>query len=149
MPPISWIARLPARSARARVSEKAGRQDDALVVRADHAGKLLGRVILADRQRANPRDLHESKTGLLGPGVEPRLHLGEIALGGDGLGDIEAGIAQAQYDISGRDEPVPAEEAQHHLPGIAAEPAAALGKKFEQAGLVGGRPLCQELAKTA
>src|SRR5882757_10719528 len=146
---ISSIARLPARSARALASEKAGRQDAALVVRADHGGKLLCRVILADRHRADPRDLHESKTGLPGPGVELRLHLGEVALRGGGLGDIEAGIAQAQHDVSGCYKTVPAEEAQYHLAGIAAEPAAALREKFEQAGLVGGRPFRQELAEAA
>ena len=37
---------------------------------------------------------------LLGPGIELRLHLGEVALGFDLLGDIEAGLAQAGNHVA-------------------------------------------------
>ena len=62
---------------------------------------------------------------------------------------ISSPASRRHSTTSRRDEPVPAEEAQHHLPGIAAEPAAALRKQFEQPDLVGGRPLRQELAEAA
>ena len=70
-----------------------------LLISTHHARQLLRRIILTDRHRANPRDLHIRQPALLGPCVELRLHLGEVALRGDGLGDIQPGVAQAEHDI--------------------------------------------------
>src|SRR5262249_11499894 len=50
-----------------------------------HPRASFRRVILADRHRADARELHIRQPGLLGPNVELRLHLGEVALGFDFL----------------------------------------------------------------
>ena len=47
---------------------------------AGKGGKLVRRVVLADRHRANAREVNIGQARLLGPGVELRLHLGEVAL---------------------------------------------------------------------
>src|ERR1700759_677022 len=82
---------------------------------------LAGRHVLADRERADTRQMHVGQAGFLGPGVELRLHLGEIALGFDLRRNIQPGVAQAGDHVLRRDEPVPADKAQEHLPGVAAE----------------------------
>src|ERR1700722_4792129 len=53
------------------------------------------RVILANGQGANPREMHIGQSGLLGPDIELCLHLGEVALRFDLLGDIKTGLAEA------------------------------------------------------
>src|SRR5437762_11426586 len=86
---------------------------------------------------------------LLGPDIELRLHLGEVALRFRFGSNIQTGVAQTLHHILRHYESVPADEAQKHLAGVAAEPATALGEKIEQADFIGGRPRRQELAEAA
>src|SRR5580692_963251 len=106
-------------------------------------------TVLADRHRADPRQVHIGQAGLIRPGIELRLHLGQVALGFHFRCDVEPSVAQAGNDILRGDKAVPADEAQKHLAGIAAEAAAAFGDQIEQADLVGGGPLRQEFSEAA
>src|SRR5262249_28312515 len=53
----------------------------------------LSVVVLPDRHRANPGEVHIGQARLLRPGVELPLHFREIALRFHLLGHIETGIA--------------------------------------------------------
>src|SRR6266436_3378601 len=54
-------------------------------------------VIFADRHRADTGQMRIRQSGLLSPGIELRLHLGEIALRFDFGRYVEAGVAQAGH----------------------------------------------------
>src|SRR5580700_6229224 len=77
----------------------ASQQTRASLVPARKARQCPGAVILADRHRADARQMGVGQAGFLGPGVELRLHFGEVALRGDRLGDVEASIAQARDHV--------------------------------------------------
>src|SRR5579871_3964737 len=89
------------------------------------------------------------QAGFLRPGIKLRLHLGEVAFRLHFSRNVEPGVAQARDYVLRGDETVPADEAQEHLPGVAAKPAAALAEQVEQADLVRGRPFAKELAEAA
>src|SRR3546814_9799766 len=86
----------------------------------------LGRgiVILADRHGADARDVDEGQAALFRPGIELLLNFLAVALRSRVLGDLHAGVAQAEDHVARRDPAVAAEEADQILPGIATEPAA-------------------------
>src|SRR5262245_43234155 len=106
-------------------------------------------IVLTDRHGADARQIYVRQARLACPGIELRLHLGEIAFGFDLLGDVETGVAQAGDHVLRCHKSVPADKAQEHLPGIAAEPAAALGEQIEQPDLVGGGPAREKSSKAA
>ena len=95
---VGWVERLVAPIAR-KSEGGSDTHHPAQSSRAHHARQLLRRVILADRHRADSRNLHVRQAAFLGPCIELRLHLGEIALRRHGLRDVEPGIAQAQHDV--------------------------------------------------
>ena len=106
------------------------------------------RMVLADRERADARDMADRQAALLGPGIELRLRRAQILLRGAGA-DRHAGIAQAGQHVARQHEGVPAEEAQEILAAEAAQPRAALGEELHQADLIVGRPGREELAEAA
>src|SRR6202046_4025130 len=59
-------------------------------------------IILADRHGADERQMPIGQAGLLRPGVELLLELGEVALRCRRRGNIEAGVAQTGGPVPGR-----------------------------------------------
>src|SRR5690349_24998366 len=118
-------------------------------LRSQSRGDCSARIILPDRHRTNPRQMHVRKPGFLGPLIELRLHLGEVAFRLHLFRNVEARVAEARDHVLRGDKSVPADEAKKHLAGITAEPAAAFGKQVEQPDLVGGGPRRQKLAEAA
>src|SRR5262249_44810020 len=72
------------------------RRENRCLLFPDHALRL---IILADRKGTDARKMGVGQCCLLRPGVERRLHLGEVALRFHLLRDIDAGIAQARHHV--------------------------------------------------
>src|SRR5215475_2719941 len=96
-------------------------------------------VVLADRHRADSRQVRQGQPGLCDPGVKLLLYSSKVLFRARILRDTKARVAQACNDVLRQDKTVLADKAQKKLPGVSAEPGAPFCKHLEQADLIGRR----------
>src|SRR3546814_4779471 len=116
-------SRIRGRGWKSRRGNRRGGRPELVLVAAHDALQGRGIVILADRHGADARDVDEGQAALFRPGIELLLNFLAVALRSRVLGDLHAGVAQAEDHVARRDPAVAAEEADQILPGIATEPA--------------------------